>query len=157
MNNLFRSIAILFLLGSAPLQAVTVLTVFTIYSRTNIDFTRPGVDQKVASFLIPNPTLVTFESVFSFAHNCNVQHFTSAATEIPLTKVRIAVNGGPQQDLWTRAASDCTGSLSWSPPDPSPAPYADKYQIDLYVSWDAVSLKLAGQYLETMAVNAYIP
>lgn len=154
MNNLFRSILICFLLGSAPLHAVTLLTVFTLYSRTNIDFTRAGVDQKVGSFLIPNPTQVSFESVFSFAHSCNVQHFTSAVTEIPITKVRIAINGGAVQDLWTRAGSNCTGSLSWTPPA---SPYADKYQIDLYVSWDAVALKLAGQYFETMAVNAYIP
>jgi hypothetical protein len=157
MNNLFRSILVCCLLGFAPLHAVTLLTVFTLYSRTNIDFTHAGVDQKVGSFLIPNPTQVSFESVFSFAHNCNVQHFTSAVAEIPITKVRIAVNGGPLQDLWTRAGSDCVGSLSWTPPDTLPAAYANKYQIDLYVSWDAVALKLAGQYSEIMAINAYIP
>lgn len=157
MNNFFRSILFLLLLGSTPLYAVTILTVFTLYSRTTIDFGRVGNEQKVASFLIPNPTRESFETVFSFAKGCNVQHFTSAVAAIPLTKVQIAVNGGALQDLWTRAGSDCIGSLSWSPPDPAPAAYADKYQIDLYVSWDAVSLKLAGQYFEAMAVNAYIP
>ena len=154
MNKFFRLISILLLLGSTPLHAVTILTVFTLYSRTNIDFSRAGNEQKVASFLIPNPTRESFETVFSFAKGCNVQHFTSAVAAIPLTKVQIAVNGGVLQDLWTRAGSDCPGSLSWSPPS---APYDDKYQIDLYVSWDAVSLKLAGQYFEAMAVNAYIP
>ena len=157
MKTILPTIFLLLSLGSAPLHAVTILTVFTLFSRTNIDFTRAGVDQKVASFLIPNPTRVSFESVFSFGHNCNVQHFTSAAAAIPITKVQIAVNGGALQDLWTRAGSNCTGTLSWTPPDPTPAAYDDKYQIDLYVSWDPVSLKLAGQYSETFVVNAYIP
>lgn len=157
MNNFLRSFALFLILGSTPLHAVTILTVFTLYSRTNIDFTHAGVDQRVASFLIPDPTQVSFETVFSFAHNCNIQHFTSAVAEIPITKVRIAINGGALEDLWTRVGSDCTGSLTWTPPDPTPAAYADKYQIDLYVSWDAVPISLAGQYLETMAVNAYIP
>lgn len=148
---------LLFFLAATPAHAVTVLTVFSLFSRTNIDFTRAGVDQKVASYLIPTPTQESFQTVISFAHNCNVQHFTSAVQEIPITKIRISVNGGALTDLWTRAGADCSGTLSWSPPDPSPAAYADKYQIDVFMSWSAVSLKLAGQYFETMAINAYIP
>ena len=156
MNKICRFLSVL-LLASTPSQAVSVLTVFSLFSRTNIDFTRAGVDQKVASFLVPTPTRESFQTVFSFANSCNVQHFTNAVQEIPITKVRLSINGAALTDLWTRAGSDCTGSLTWSPVDPSPAAYADKYQIDVYMSWNAVPLKLAGQYFETMAINAFIP
>jgi len=157
MTKICRILSLSLALASTRSNAVSVLTIFTLSSRTNIDFTRAGVDQKVASFLIPTPTRESFQTILSFAHNCNVQHFTNAVQEIPITKIRISVNGGTMEDLWTRSGSDCSSSITWSPPDPSPSPYADKYQVDVFMSWSAAPLKLAGNYFETMAINAYIP
>jgi hypothetical protein len=137
--------------------ASTVLTVFTLSSKTNVNFAVSGTDQKVASFLVSDPTQVSFQAILSFANDCNVQHFTRSNLDIPVKKVRIAVNGGAIQDLWTRAGSDCTTMLTWSPPDPSPSPYSATYQIDVFISWDAVPLVIAGFYSETLNINAFIP
>lgn len=152
-----RVIWIILLLALKPCQAVTVLTVFTLSTKTNIDFTLAGVDQKVASFLVINPSLSTFNTVFSLSHECNVQHFRRSSLSIPLTKVRIAINGGAVQDFWTRSGSDCSSLMVWTPPDPSPAAYQERYQIDVYISWDAHPMFIAGSYSETLNINAYIP
>lgn len=135
----------------------TVLTVFTLSTKNNINFSVAGVDQKVASFLIANPAQGSFNVLLSFANDCNVQHYTMQNLDIPITKVRIAVNGGPIQDFWTRGGSDCTLLPIWTPPDPSPSPYAANYQIDVFISWNARPLIIAGKYSETLNINAYIP
>ena len=146
---------LLFLCAIQTSAASTVLTVFTLSSKTNIDFTAAGVDQKVASFLVINPTAVTFDVVLSFAKDCNVQHFRRSTLNIPITKVRIAINGGAITDFWTRAGSDCTGLMTWSPP--GPGPFLDKYQVDVYISWAATPLFIAGSYAESLNINAFIP
>lgn len=152
-----RALCLALLVCAASAGATTVLQVFTLSSRSNINFAVAGVDQKVASFLVPDTAKVSFDAILSFANDCNVQHFTRSYLNIPITKVRIAVNGGPIQDLWTRAGSDCAMAITWSPPDPSPAPYQDRYQIDVYISWNATPLIIAGHYSETMNINAFIP
>jgi hypothetical protein len=152
-----RTLRIALLLSLQPALASTVLTVFTLSTKTNIDFTVAGTDQKVASFLVIDPALVSFNAVFSMANDCNVQHFRRSNLSIPITKIRISVNGGALQDLWTRSGSDCASSIIWTPPDPSPAAYQERYQVDVFISWDAHPMFIAGSYSETLNVNAYIP
>jgi hypothetical protein len=152
-----RILCLALLLCAVKVSATTVLKVFTLSSKSNINFAMAGVDQKVASFLVPDTGKVSFETILSFTNDCNVQHFTRSSLNIPITKVRIAINGGAIQDLWTRAGSNCVTAISWIPPDPSPALYQDKYQIDVFISWDATPLIIAGHYSETMNINAFIP
>jgi hypothetical protein len=148
-----RVIPLLVLLFALQANAVTVLTVFTLSAKTNIDFSVTGVDQKIASFLVVNPTSDPVEMILSFANGCNVEHFRNSTLTVPLTKVRVVVNGDVAHpvDLWTRAGSDCI-VMPWSS-----VGAADKYQFDVLLSWTATPLLIAGTYAESLTINAYNP
>lgn len=128
------------------------LDVFVLASKANVDFTASGTDEKIGSFLVLNPTLGNVAVYLKFANDCNVEHFRRTDLTVPLQSVKLVVDGVPQASLWTRVGTDCTAVLSWSPP--GPGPYADRYQLDVLVSWNASNMGIAGSYSESISLTA---
>ena len=135
---------------STPVQAVA-LDVYTLSSKSNIDFRTAKTDQKIASFLIMNPSLGNFTAYIKFANDCNVQHTVESNLTIPLQGVRLAINGVNEvAPLWSRG-TNCTSVLTYTPPV---GVYASTYQVDFLLSWNASSMNLAGRYSESISVTA---
>lgn len=143
-------LAVLILCSS--LTSAVELTIFTVSSKTNIDFTQSGTQQLIASFLVLNPTSGNLDLYLSFNNGCNVTHFRRSYLKFPITAVRLRINGVDEgSDIWTRGATDCTAPLLWTP---TPA-YLDRYQVDVLVSWNASTQEIAGTYSEDIAVHAF--
>lgn len=150
MVHFFRKSWIAFL-AIATTSIGAPLDVFVLSSKANVDFTTAGTDEKIGSFLVLNPSLGNVAVYLKFANDCNVEHFRRADLTVPLQSVKLVVDGVPQASLWTRG-SDCAAVLSWSPP--GPAPYADRYQLDVLVSWNASNVGIAGSYSESISLTA---
>lgn len=148
-----RSISgVIAMLIFASLVQAAELTVFTVSSKTNIDFSQNGTRQLIASFLVLNPTSGNLDLYLSFNNGCNVTHFRRSQLKFPITAIRLRINGVEQPaDLWTRAATDCTAPLLWTP---TPA-FLDRYQVDVLISWNASAQQIAGAYSEDISVHAF--
>lgn len=147
MKSLFVISFILML--AIPSCAVDSLTVFTLFSKNNIDFTSSGTDQKVSSFLIVNSPATTFTLIIGFSNSCNVTHFRRSNLTIPLTTVRVKVDNVAVHDF---TAGECSSFYSWSPPGPL---FNDKYQVDISISWTGEPMNIAGTFSETLNYWAY--
>jgi len=143
-------VCLLSLAWNAPVRAAA-LDVYTLSSKSNIDFRTAKTDQKIASFLILNPGLGNFTAYIKFANDCNVQHIYESNLLIPLQGVRLAINGvNEAAPLWSRG-TNCTSVLTYTPPV---GVYAATYQMDVLVSWNASQMNLAGRYSESISVTA---
>lgn len=125
------------------------LTVFTLSSRSAIDFTSAGTDERVSSYLVVNPGLTPFTMIIAFGNECNVKHFRQTSIKIPLTKVLVKINGNPEI-TWNRAGADCTSHFTWSP-----VVLTGQYQVDILISWTGIPMNIAGTYSESINFWAY--
>lgn len=146
-------LALLALLTNGYSAPVDSLTVYSLMARQNIDFSGNGVNQKVASYLVINSnTASPITTIISFSNGCSVTHFRRSNLNIPITSVTINVNN---VTVVTATPSDppCSGVYSWSPS--GPAPYQEKYQVDIFISWTGEPMNIAGTYSETLNFWAY--
>lgn len=149
-----KTLVLFLILSKLALCApVDSLTVYSLSARDNIDFTASGTNQKVASYLVINSnTASPITTILSFANGCNVTHFRRTNLTIPITSVLVKVNNVTVTTA-TTADPPCSGVFSWSPA--GPAPYEEKYQIDIFISWNGEPMNIAGTYAESLNFWAY--
>jgi hypothetical protein len=131
--------------GSAALES------YVLSSKTNLDFTKAGTDQRVGTVLILNPSAGNLIVYLSFMNSCNVEHFRETNLTMPVQSIRLTVNDTLEAlpRLWTRT-TDCP-TLTWSPPGPT---FSTSYKIDVLATWNATSVHLAGFYSESISITA---
>lgn len=149
---LFLRLSLIAVLAFLSTARSAALESYVLYSKTNLDFTKPGTDQKIGTVLVLNPGATNLIVYLSFMNDCNVTHFREGNLAMPVQGIRLAVNDTLEAlpRLWTRAAANCP-TLTWSPPGPT---FSTSYKIDVLASWNAANIHLAGLYSESISVTA---
>lgn len=156
VRNILCFLIIWLLEGALAAPSITLL----VSKIEHLPLRQAAPEQLVGRFLVNNPSRTPFTVLITFEQGCKIQHFTTQQA-LPLQSVTLSWNNGTtsgSSTLYHRTGvgNDCQSVLEWTPPDPTPEPYATTYQVSLYTQWNQPGqhVALAGIYNETIHIVA---